>query len=70
MDQRMKLGAKNQPDTRNPPENLDDLRCSFCYKSQADVGKLISSPSGRPFRAYICDECIEVCHSILEEDSR
>ncbi len=45
----------------------DTLRCSFCHKSQDVVGKLISSPSDYP-RAYICDECIGVCNSILEDD--
>ena len=45
----------------------DSLRCSFCHKSQDVVGKLISSPSDYP-RAYICDECIAVCNSILEDD--
>ncbi len=45
----------------------DSLRCSFCAKSQDVVGKLISSPSDYP-RAYICDECIAVCNSILEDD--
>jgi ATP-dependent Clp protease ATP-binding subunit ClpX len=45
----------------------DSLRCSFCHKSQDVVGKLISSPSDYP-RAYICDECIGVCNSILEDD--
>ncbi|MGA2770652.1 MAG: ATP-dependent Clp protease ATP-binding subunit ClpX [Bryobacteraceae bacterium] len=45
----------------------DALRCSFCHKSQDVVGKLISSPSDYP-RAYICDECIAVCNSILEDD--
>jgi hypothetical protein len=45
----------------------DVLRCSFCHKSQDVVGKLISSPSDYP-RAYICDECINVCNSILEDD--
>jgi ATP-dependent Clp protease ATP-binding subunit ClpX len=43
------------------------LRCSFCHKSQDVVGKLISSPNDYP-RAYICDECIAVCNSILEDD--
>jgi len=43
------------------------LRCSFCHKSQDVVGKLISSPSDYP-RAYICDECIAVCNSILDDD--
>jgi len=45
----------------------EPLRCSFCHKSQDAVGKLISSPSEFP-RAYICDECIAVCNSILEDD--
>ena len=45
----------------------ETLRCSFCHKSQDVVGKLISSPSDYP-RAYICDECIAVCNSILDDD--
>ena len=45
----------------------ETLRCSFCHKTQDVVGKLISSPSEYP-RAYICDECIAVCNSILEDD--
>ena len=43
------------------------LRCSFCHKSQDAVAKLISSPTDYP-RAYICDECVAVCNSILEDD--
>src|SRR5216110_338461 len=43
------------------------LRCSFCHKSQDAVAKLISSPSDYP-RAYICDECVALCNSILEDD--
>ncbi len=46
----------------------ETLRCSFCHKTQDVVGKLISSPSDYP-RAYICDECIAVCNSILEDDA-
>jgi len=49
---------------RTPEETL---RCSFCHKSQDAVAKLISSPSDYP-RAYICDECVAVCNSILEDD--
>jgi hypothetical protein len=45
----------------------DSLRCSFCQKNQNRVGKLISTPGDYP-RAYICDECISVCASILEDD--
>ncbi|HEY7838994.1 MAG TPA: ATP-dependent Clp protease ATP-binding subunit ClpX [Terriglobales bacterium] len=47
--------------------NPETLRCSFCHKSQDAVAKLISSPSEYP-RAYICDECVAVCNSILEDD--
>jgi hypothetical protein len=43
------------------------LRCSFCRKSKDSVQQLISSPSDYP-RAYICDECVAVCASILEDD--
>ena len=50
--------------TRGPEEAL---RCSFCHKSQDAVAKLISSPSDYP-RAYICDECVAVCNSILDDD--
>jgi hypothetical protein len=41
-------------------------RCSFCHKIQDMVGKLISSPSDHP-RAYICDECIALCSSVLKD---
>lgn len=42
----------------------DIVRCSFCNKTQAQVRKLISGPNG----AFICDECIDVCSEILEEE--
>jgi len=45
----------------------DDLRCSFCHKSQAEVAKIIASASER---AYICDECIKACNFILETDPK
>jgi ATP-dependent Clp protease ATP-binding subunit ClpX len=40
-----------------------DLRCSFCGKSQEYVRKLIAGPG-----VYICDECVELCNEILEEE--
>jgi ATP-dependent Clp protease ATP-binding subunit ClpX len=40
-----------------------DLVCSFCGKSQGEVKKLIAGPS-----VYICDECIELCNEIIEEE--
>lgn len=45
------------------------LRCSFCHKTQSDVGKLIGNPSDYP-RAYICNECISFCAAILEDEVR
>ncbi len=41
-----------------------DIRCSFCNKSQDQVKKMIAGPAG----VYICDECIEICSDILEEE--
>ena len=41
----------------------DEIRCSFCGKTQNEVKRLISGPN-----VYICDECINVCMDILEED--
>jgi len=52
---------------KNKSGSDEILRCSFCHKSQDAVAKLISSPSDYP-RAYICDECVAVCNSILEDD--
>jgi len=52
---------------KNRSGSEEALRCSFCHKSQDAVAKLISSPSDYP-RAYICDECVAVCNSILEDD--
>ena len=43
------------------------LRCGFCNKHQNEVGKLISSPLDDP-TVYICDECVAVCHSILDDE--
>ena len=42
----------------------DKIRCSFCGKSQDQVRKLIAGPNG----AYICDECVDICAEIIEEE--
>ena len=42
----------------------NDIRCSFCNKPQGQVRKLIAGPAG----VYICDECIDICADILEEE--
>ncbi|MDO5533771.1 MAG: ATP-dependent Clp protease ATP-binding subunit ClpX [Propionibacteriaceae bacterium] len=44
-------------------ETSDLLKCSFCGKSQKQVRKLIAGPG-----VYICDECIELCNEIIEEE--
>ncbi len=44
-------------------DNNNEIRCSFCGKPQSLVQKIIAGPG-----VYICDECISVCQSILEEE--
>ena len=42
----------------------DKVRCSFCNKTQDQVRKLIAGPAG----VYICDECVDICADIIEEE--
>jgi len=42
----------------------DTIKCSFCGKTQDQVRKLIAGPNG----AYICDECVDICSEIIEEE--
>lgn len=42
----------------------DQVKCSFCNKTQSQVRKLIAGPNG----TYICDECVDVCAEIIEEE--
>jgi ATP-dependent Clp protease ATP-binding subunit ClpX len=44
-------------------EDRKQIRCSFCNKTQDQVRKLIAGPG-----VYICDECIEICSEIIEEE--
>lgn len=44
-------------------DGVDLLKCSFCGKSQKQVKKLIAGPG-----VYICDECIDLCNEIIEEE--
>ncbi len=44
-------------------DGSEQLKCSFCGKSQRQVKKLIAGPG-----VYICDECIELCNEIIEEE--
>lgn len=42
----------------------DRIRCSFCGRAQEQVRKLIAGPNG----AFICDECVDICTEIIEEE--
>ena len=45
-------------------ENPEELHCSFCGKAKSEVDRLIAGPG-----AYICNECIESCYGLLEEQA-
>ncbi len=45
-------------------KSSDSIRCSFCNKKQDQVRKMIAGPAG----VYICDECVEICADIVEEE--
>ncbi len=45
------------------PNNTRNVKCSFCGKSQDSVKKIIAGPG-----VYICDECINVCQEIIEDE--
>ena len=47
----------------NRTDDRKQLRCSFCNKTQDQVRKLIAGPN-----VYICDECIDLCAEIIEEE--
>ncbi|MCD7884980.1 MAG: ATP-dependent Clp protease ATP-binding subunit ClpX [Lachnospiraceae bacterium] len=47
-----------------PGKIMEKVRCSFCNKTEDQVRKLISGPNG----VYICDECIDICAEIVEEE--
>ncbi len=47
----------------NKNDDKKTLRCSFCHKTQDQVRKLIAGPN-----VYICDECIDLCSEIIEEE--
>ena len=51
--------AKNN----NEDKNIKNVKCSFCGKSQENVKKIVAGPG-----VYICDECIGVCKTIVDED--
>src|SRR4028118_1160614 len=65
---KVEVGVLAGPDGRNRSvarmgDGADLLKCSFCGKSQKQVKKLIAGPG-----VYICDECIDLCNEIIEEE--
>lgn len=47
------------------PRRLEEpIRCSFCGRKASEVRKLIEGPNG----AYICDECVDICNEIIDEE--
>ena len=44
-------------------EDKKTVRCSFCGKAQENVKRIIAGPG-----VYICDECVELCESIIEAE--
>src|SRR4029079_6160542 len=50
----------------NPRNSRIQYRCSFCGKTQEQVRRLIAGPGG----VYICDEGIELCREIIEEEGQ
>src|SRR3954454_736419 len=64
----LELATRRPPEGRDIPvarigDGGDLLKCSFCGKSQKQVKKLIAGPG-----VYICDECIDLCNEIIEEE--
>lgn len=47
-----------------PGKNGEKIRCSFCNKTEDHVRKLIAGPNG----VYICNECVDICAEIIEEE--
>ena len=50
----------------NVTQNTDAIRCSFCGKPRAEVGRIIAGPNG----VFICNECIALCNRIIDETER
>ncbi len=47
-----------------PGKMVERIRCSFCNKTEDQVHKLIAGPNG----VYICDDCVEICSEIIDEE--
>ena len=65
LEETLKKAIGDDWDTHIPKfeDAVKTASCSFCSKNQDEVGKLVAGPS-----VHICDECVELCRSILAED--
>ena len=57
------LAPRRRERVARPTDSNEQLLCSFCGKSQRQVKKLIAGPG-----VYICDECIDLCNEIIDEE--
>jgi len=56
--------VSESPDPKTKKKSRENqLKCSFCGKCEEDVNKLIAGPG-----VYICDECVDLCNEILDEE--
>lgn len=59
--ERVEVRSESELPAMNP-------QCSFCGEGHEDVEKLISNPNWVPIKVYICDQCIEICIDILNDE--
>jgi enoyl-CoA hydratase len=50
---------------KDDSQEQQEIRCSFCLKSQTDVVKIIAGP-----KVYICNECVDICNEIIADDAK
>jgi hypothetical protein len=62
VEQEQSSGARIEKQTE-ASENPKEVGCSFCGKKQEEVSRLISGPN-----VQICNECVEICNEILEDE--
>ncbi len=54
------------PHRKKEERQVAQHRCSFCGKSQDEVSRLIAGPRG----VYICDECVALCNTLIQEEQQ
>ena len=51
--------------TQQQSNAVERVQCSFCERNEPEVGLLIKGPRG-----YICDECVELCNTIIQDRNK